>query len=467
MQYYIKYAFFTAFFCICFLLVKGQAGGTKYKELQVEDKVPDYTLYNLVNYPSKKAKLSDFKGKPLLLDFWATWCTWCIASMPKIQELQNQFEGKIQVIMVNQGETLLKGTNFLSKREKLANLKLRVPIIYGDTILTNVLFNYGLSLPRIVWIDENGIIKHITLADEVNSKNISAFINNGKTEIDEKDKNVSSSLIDSLKRFTFNDSSRQSVANIKWQSSLYKEFQGLPRSPSAVPVLKTYVNGLSIIAALNQSVMDLYRFAFGDLHLYINSNYNYIDRVTITRTLLKCKDSTKYGMTVYNLTQSQELFSYQVIAPPFTSAQKLQEAMQSDLKRYFGFDAKKEKILMKCLVLTAFDTSLLLFKGGEFKQKFTDIELKLNEVRISYFIKSVESIIPNFGRYLLPPYPIIDETGFKGKLGDIDIETNVGDYIALDKALQRYGLRLKLEEREIEMLVIRESEESTLPFKNE
>lgn len=43
-------------------------------KLTVGDVMPDITFNNLVNYKSSSAKLSDFKGKLVILDFWATTC---------------------------------------------------------------------------------------------------------------------------------------------------------------------------------------------------------------------------------------------------------------------------------------------------------------------------------------------------------------------------------------------------------
>ena len=50
----------------------------------------------------------------------------------------------------------------------------------------------------------------------------------------------------------------------------------------------------------------------------------------------------------------------------------------------------------------------------------------------------------------------MDGTGFNGKLGGIDIETDVDDRLALDKALKAYGISLEIQNREVEMLVLKE-----------
>lgn len=71
---------------------------------------PDFTLTNL---KGEKVKLSDFRGKPVFLNFWATWCPPCRAEMPLIQKLHQQ--KKIQVLTVNIQEDQQTIEKFLKK----------------------------------------------------------------------------------------------------------------------------------------------------------------------------------------------------------------------------------------------------------------------------------------------------------------------------------------------------------------
>ena len=71
-----------------------QAVDVTIQGLQIGQVVPNVTLTNLQNYKDASgkaattAKLSDFKGKLLILDFWATWCAPCVAAIPKLENLQ-------------------------------------------------------------------------------------------------------------------------------------------------------------------------------------------------------------------------------------------------------------------------------------------------------------------------------------------------------------------------------------------
>jgi peroxiredoxin len=52
-------------------------------------KAPDFALENL---DGKKVRLSDFRGKPVLLNFWATWCEACKKEFPAMQRLYSQLK---------------------------------------------------------------------------------------------------------------------------------------------------------------------------------------------------------------------------------------------------------------------------------------------------------------------------------------------------------------------------------------
>ena len=54
------------------------------KTYQIGDKVPDIQLNGILNHSTTQTKLSDFKNKAILLDFWATWCGPWMSEMPNV-----------------------------------------------------------------------------------------------------------------------------------------------------------------------------------------------------------------------------------------------------------------------------------------------------------------------------------------------------------------------------------------------
>ncbi len=57
---------------------------------------PNFTLKDL---SGKTVKLSDFKGKPVLIEFWATWCPPCRLSVPGIEKLHKTYSSKGLVVL--------------------------------------------------------------------------------------------------------------------------------------------------------------------------------------------------------------------------------------------------------------------------------------------------------------------------------------------------------------------------------
>ena len=82
-------------FITCFFSWAGEIddGG-----LLVGSKAPDWTLKDA---DGNTYSLSDFKGKVILLDFWATWCEPCVLGMPGMQKISEDYTESIVVIGMN------------------------------------------------------------------------------------------------------------------------------------------------------------------------------------------------------------------------------------------------------------------------------------------------------------------------------------------------------------------------------
>ncbi len=68
--------------------------------LNIGDTVPDILLSGLVNYPVKTARLSDFRGKHIIIDFWSTWCGACIHLFPELDSLQKKYKSDLVILAV-------------------------------------------------------------------------------------------------------------------------------------------------------------------------------------------------------------------------------------------------------------------------------------------------------------------------------------------------------------------------------
>jgi thiol-disulfide isomerase/thioredoxin len=84
--------------------------------LKVGEPVPDFEFETL--HEGKK-KLSDMRGRYMLLNFWATWCGPCVASLPVVQELHSKYggEGRLLVLGVNLDADMDTARRFSNERK--------------------------------------------------------------------------------------------------------------------------------------------------------------------------------------------------------------------------------------------------------------------------------------------------------------------------------------------------------------
>ena len=120
--------------------------------------------YVLKDVDNKNVKLSDFKGKVILLDFWATWCGPCKVEIPWFIEFQERYgKSGFQVIGISADDTREKLVPFVKE------MKMTYPVLQGLG-RDNVLDAYGpmLGLPVTVLISRDGRIcsKHIGMGNK-------------------------------------------------------------------------------------------------------------------------------------------------------------------------------------------------------------------------------------------------------------------------------------------------------------
>ena len=123
---------------------------------------PDFRLKRL---RGSELSLAEFKGKVVLLDFWATWCAPCRQEMPDFEKLHRELSGKDVVILaidVNEGEDIV--AEYIDKE------KYTFPVLFSEG--SDVLERYSVNAyPTLVAIDKSGRIADYAIGRGPESEN--------------------------------------------------------------------------------------------------------------------------------------------------------------------------------------------------------------------------------------------------------------------------------------------------------
>ena len=119
------------------------------------DTYNDYYNFTVTDWDGNEVQLSDMKGKPIILNFWASWCSPCKAEMPDFEEAYKEHGDEVVFMMINltdgYRETVIKAKNHVKKEGYTFP-------VYFDT-KSDVAYSFSVStIPATYLIDENGNI---------------------------------------------------------------------------------------------------------------------------------------------------------------------------------------------------------------------------------------------------------------------------------------------------------------------
>ena len=124
---------------------------TGQKELKEGSTAPTFTVKQSNGLTFR---LSDAKGKVVVLNFWATWCGPCCRELPAFQRLYNQYGDKIQIIAIDIGESAEEVSSFVLKNGY------KFPVGLDEDRSVSALYPTQ-SIPYTLIIDQEGKISKI------------------------------------------------------------------------------------------------------------------------------------------------------------------------------------------------------------------------------------------------------------------------------------------------------------------
>ena len=114
----------------------------------------EHTTFQLPNLKDKTHSLADYRGKVILVNFWASWCPPCIHEMPVLKNLKQQLADKpFEILALNVGEKKYKVRKFTNM------IKLDLPVLLDTSSETFNAWQVK-TLPTSFLVDATGTIRY-------------------------------------------------------------------------------------------------------------------------------------------------------------------------------------------------------------------------------------------------------------------------------------------------------------------
>ena len=125
---------------------------TKDTTAQVTNQAPDFTVYDADGNP---VHLSDYFGKPIVLNFWASWCGPCQSEMPDFDAKYQELGNDVQFLMINMTdgarETVERASEFITQKGYT------FPVFYDTDLDAAIRYNVY-AIPMTFFIDSSGSV---------------------------------------------------------------------------------------------------------------------------------------------------------------------------------------------------------------------------------------------------------------------------------------------------------------------
>jgi peroxiredoxin len=131
------------------------AGSVAHQSTVVGAQASDFTLRDL---DGRDVHLSDFVGKVVLVDFWATWCVPCAAELPQLEELYEKKKGDGFVVL----GVAMDGPESVAQVAPFARrYNLTFPVLLDEETRVVGVYNPKRVAPMTLLVDKRGIIARV------------------------------------------------------------------------------------------------------------------------------------------------------------------------------------------------------------------------------------------------------------------------------------------------------------------
>jgi thiol-disulfide isomerase/thioredoxin len=319
------------------------------RPLRVGDRLPDLEL-NMIRYKKSKVRISDFKGKLLILDFWSIWCGGCINALPKLEKLQQKFPNQLMILPVSFTKTAAEVEAFYKKQAGF-NSPIGLASAIYPTMKNDMLKLFPVpGFPLLVWVSGEGKVLAITDSFMATEENIQKILSG--------------------------ESPNLPIAG------LYRQMAVSEKEVGKIPKPKTLFS--STIKPYNDTLVnDIFKFQNNADKLSIT--FNNASIVSLLKASLYTTDVTDFrnkkvhvefadsswifgpkADTSFYKNMAKNSFCYELTAPASLGKKKAFIVMNQQLSAFFGLKSRFEEREVDCLILDEIPgRSVIESKGGK------------------------------------------------------------------------------------------------------
>jgi thiol-disulfide isomerase/thioredoxin len=406
---------------------------------QIGKPCPDFKLTNLVNSKKKQVTLKDFRGKWLMIDFWAIRCTVCVERMPELNRLQHIFRKDLTVLLI--GFNDYQYDRGIKKMYLQLQQRLHLQLLAAfDSVLKKRWQVY--SFPHIILVAPTGIVYTITPGVDIDSIKIHQLIDGEKP---------------SFRLYGFD-------RKFDWQQPLLINNNGGPdtgflyrslltrfveEDPLTLDNIGQYTEknkvGFQITGA---PLSRLYQYAYlGKVYwgIYNDTLYGKIS----PELALEISDSSDFKI---DFIKALNLFNYSLYVPPGkANVNYLMQVLQRELKNFFGYEASIENREMPCWLLQLRKDTTVFFKPTNSTRSLSGnaLGMQIDSGKLGELILGLSDFCP------LDRLEVYDETGINYPI-DIEFKALMIDFNDVQRELSNHGLVLVKGKKWMKTIVIRD-----------
>lgn len=410
----------------------------KIEPLRIGDAIPEELWHlplNVVNHPEGKGTvtLSEYRGKLIILDFWATWCGACVSMFPKVEKLAAENSANMYVLPVSY-ESFEKIKTFSDRREASADAKRQLFSVYKSIDL-HTYFPHKI-LPHYVWISANGVLLGSSDGTQLTQFNISSAID-GKSTFRQKE-DIRLRYQSQLPMLTAVNGLNDDYI------SGYSAFGKYRKGISGGTYVGAMPNDMHKITCLNLDIVALVSCAFSRPDQYFGRN----------RVMFTASDSSFIqapdDYDEYEEWKKDHVFCYEIIGKPNTSS--LRMTMQQDLNRLFPkFEIATKHITQLCWVMKGSTKHPKLKSAGG--TRFSLIDKNGCSLRNASLFELFFNM--NLLMFQNSDIPLVFDLEDDEPI-DLEFFCDLTNMDAINNALREYDIQFILEYRPVETIVIQD-----------